>query len=161
MRYICKSIRRNVIPAIKSHIQKQGGNIKEDGNEKECRVWYLDSQRHELNRNHNFFLRIREEQNRYDIALKCRHPDRYISASYDLSHPADHHRLKFKGFKFEEDITTPFYSKFSSQAKFGDHKKPELKTFQDIVSDPIQFKESQRKSWDIVSEGVAKMVEDF
>jgi hypothetical protein len=104
---------------------------------------------------------MREEQNRYDITLKCRHPDRYISASYDLSHPADYHRLKFKGFKFEEDITTPFYSKFSSQAKFGDHKKPELKTFQDIVSDPIQFKESQRKSWDIVSEGVAKMVEDF
>jgi hypothetical protein len=129
-----KTIKKKVIPAIKSQIQKQGGNLYEDIEENECRVWYLDTQRHELNRNHNFFLRIREEQNRYDITLKCRHPDRYISASYDLSHPADHHRLKFKGFKFEEDITTPFYSKFSSQAKFEDHKKPEIKTFQDIIS---------------------------
>jgi hypothetical protein len=77
---------------------------------------------------------MREEQKRYDITLKCRHPDRYISASYDLSHPADYHRLKFKGFKLEEDITTPFYRKFSSQTKFEDHKKPKLKTFQDIVS---------------------------
>jgi hypothetical protein len=90
LRYICKSIRKKFIPAIKSHIQKEGGNIKEDVEEKECRVWYLDSQRHGLNRNHNFFLRMREEQNRYDITLKCRHPDRYISASYDLSYPADY-----------------------------------------------------------------------
>jgi hypothetical protein len=30
-----------------------------------------------------------------------------------------------------------------------------------IQSDPTQFKESQRKSWDIVSEGVAKKMEDF
>jgi hypothetical protein len=129
-----KAIKKKVIPAIKSQIQRQGGNIKEDVEEKECRVWYLDTQRHELNRNHNFFLRIREEQNSYDITLKCRHPDRYISASYDLSHPSDHPRLRFKGFKFEEDITTPFQSKFSSQAKFEDHKKPELKTFQDILT---------------------------
>ena len=129
-----KAIKKKVIPAIKSQIQKQGGNIKEDVEEKECRVWYLDTQRHELNRNHNFFLRIREERNKFDITLKCRHPDRYISASYDLSHPAVHPRLRFKGFKFEEDITTPFYSKFSSQAKFEDRKNPELKTFQDILS---------------------------
>jgi hypothetical protein len=106
-----KAIEKKVIPAIKSQIQKQGGYIKED-----------------------VFLRIREEQNSYDITLKCRHPDRYISASYDLTHPADHSGLRFKGFKFEEDITTPFHSKFSSQAKFEDHKKPELKIFQDILS---------------------------
>jgi hypothetical protein len=129
-----KAIKKKVIPAIKSQIQKQGGNIKEDVEEKECRVWYLDTQRHELNRNHNFFLRIREEQNSYDITLKCRHPDRYVSASYDLSHPSDHPRLRIRGFKYEEDITTPFQSKFSSQAKFEDHKKPELRTFQDILT---------------------------
>jgi hypothetical protein len=129
-----KAINKKVIPAINSQIQKQGADFKENIGEKECRVWYLDTKRHELNRNHNFFLRIREERNRYDITLKCRHPDRYISASYDLSDPAHHSRLKFKGFKFEEDITTPFHSKFSSQAKFEDNKNPELKTFQDILS---------------------------
>ena len=129
-----KAIKKKVIPEINSQIQKQGGNIKEDIDENECRVWYLDTQRHELNRNHNFFLRIREERNGYDITLKCRHPDRYISASYDLSHPKDRSRLKFKDSKFEEDITTPFQSKFSSQAKFENHKNPELKTFQDILS---------------------------
>ena len=129
-----KALEKKVIPAIKSQILKQGGNLYEDIKENVCRVWYLDTQRHELNRNNNFFLRIREEQNSYDITLKCRHPDRYISSSYDLSHPSNHSGLKFKGFKFEEDITTPFHSKFSSQAKFEDRKKPEIKTFQDILS---------------------------
>lgn len=128
-----KTIKKKVIPAIRSQIQKQGGDIKEDVKVEECKVWYLDTKRHELNRNHNFFLRIREIRNRYDITLKCRHPDRYISASYDLSHPADDCRLKFKGFKFEEDITTPFHSKFSSQAKFEDHKTPKLNAIQDII----------------------------
>jgi hypothetical protein len=45
----------------------------------------------------------------------------------------DDSHLKFKGFKFEEDITTPFHSKFSSQAKFEDHKTPKLNTIQDII----------------------------
>lgn len=129
-----KAKKKKVIPAIKSQIQKQRGNIEEHIEENECRVWYLDTQHHELNRNNNFFLRVREERNRYDFTLKCRHPDRYISASYDLSNPSNHSGLKFKGFKFEEDITTPFHSKFSSQAKFEGHKKPELKNFQDILS---------------------------
>jgi hypothetical protein len=128
-----KSVKKKVIPAIRSQIQKQGGDFKEDIVKEECKVWYLDTKRHALNRNHNIFLRIREERSRYDITLKCRHPDRYISASYDLSHPVDYSRLKFKGFKFEEDITTPFHSKFSSQAKFEDHKTPKLNTFNDII----------------------------
>jgi hypothetical protein len=129
-----KTLEKKVMPAIKSQIQKQRGNLYEDIKENVCRVWYLDTQRHEINRDNNFFLRIREEQNSYDITLKCRHPDRYISSSYDLSHPSNHSGLKFKGFKFEEDITTPFHSKFSSQAKFEDRKKPEITTFQDILS---------------------------
>lgn len=66
-----KAIKQKVIPAINSQIQKVEGDIKEEIEEKECRVWYLDTKRHELNRNHNFFLRIKEERNRYDITLKC------------------------------------------------------------------------------------------
>jgi hypothetical protein len=128
-----KTVKKKVIPAIRSQLQKRGGDIKEDVKVVECKVWYLDTKRHELNRNHNFFLRIRDIRNKYDITLKCRHPDRYISASYDLSHPVDDSHLKFKGFKFEEDITTPFHSKFSSQAKFEDHKTPKLNTIQDII----------------------------
>ena len=129
-----EAIRKKVIPAINSQIQKQGGRINEEIDKKECRVWYLDTKRHELNRVHNFFLRIREERKRFDITLKCRHPDRYVSASFDLSHPTNRSQLKFKNFKFEEDITTPFCSKFSSQAKFEHHRKPDLDTFQDILS---------------------------
>ena len=82
-------VKKKIIPAIRSQLQKRGGDIKEDVKVEECKVWYLDTKRHELNSNHNFFLRIRKIRNRYDITLKCRHPDRYISASYDLSHPVD------------------------------------------------------------------------
>jgi thermostable 8-oxoguanine DNA glycosylase len=57
-----KAIKKKVILAIESQIRKQGEYIKEDIEENELRVWYLDTQRHELNRNHNFFLRTREEQ---------------------------------------------------------------------------------------------------
>ena len=74
-----KAKKKKVILAIESQIRKQGGYIKEDIKENEFRVWYLDTQRRELNRNHNFFLRIREEQNSYDITPKRRHHDRYIS----------------------------------------------------------------------------------
>ncbi len=128
-----KTVKKKVIPAIRSQVQKRGGDINEDVEVDECKVWYLDTKQHELNRNHNFFLRIREERRSYDITLKCRHPDRYISAAYDLSRPAENSQLKFKGFKFEEDITTPFNSKFSSQAKFEANKIPKLNTFQDIL----------------------------
>ena len=99
-----KAKQKKVILAIESQIRKQGGYIK-DIKENEFDVWYLDTQRREPNRNHNFFLRIREEQNSYDITMKRRHPDRYISASYDLTHPANYSVLRSKGFKFEEDIT--------------------------------------------------------
>jgi hypothetical protein len=53
----------------------------------------------------NFFLRVREdkESNKYHITtLKCRYPDRYILASYDLSSP-----MKKSTIKFEEDIIPP------------------------------------------------------
>ena len=50
------------------------------------RTYYLDTVNYKL-KSKNFFLRVREdkESNKYTITLKCRHPDRYISSSYDLS----------------------------------------------------------------------------
>jgi hypothetical protein len=111
----------------------------------EVKTMYLDTQNHDLNEKFNFFLRIRKEPDEYDITLKCRHPDRYMAASYDLSAPIKVPHLKFKEYKFEEDITTAstqnksalkptFYSKFSSQAKFESKDKPELDKFQVIKS---------------------------
>jgi len=45
------------------------------------RTYYLDTVNYKL-RSKNFFLRVRKdkESNKYTTTLKCRHPDRYISA---------------------------------------------------------------------------------
>jgi hypothetical protein len=75
-------------------------------------------------------FRIRKEPDEYDITLKCRHHDRYIAASYDLSSPIK----KLKETKFEEDITSPFQSKFSLSSKFEAEQDPELNTFQELES---------------------------
>jgi hypothetical protein len=109
-----------------------GANIKFDKSIKEKksrRTWYLDTRNYKLNEGNKFLLRIRQdhETGEYDTTLKCRHPDRYLSASYDLSSPKKN--LKFK---FEEDISTPFISKFSHSASFYDNKQPDLGNFRDL-----------------------------
>jgi len=84
------------------------------------RTYYLDTVNYKL-RSKNFFLRIREDKqsNKYTTTLKCRHPDRYISAEYDLSGPKNH-------TKFEEDIIAPHISKFSISADFNSDREPEI-----------------------------------
>jgi uncharacterized protein YjbK len=65
------------------------------------RTWYLDTPGLDLQR-HHYALRVREEEDegkkRFKVTLKYRAPDRYLSASQDLSstEKAKH--------KFEEDI---------------------------------------------------------
>ena len=65
--------------------------------------------------------------------MKCRHPDRYVSASYDLSSSA-----KDIEIKFEEDIITdkvnPFISKFSLSASLEGDQKLDFNTIKDLVS---------------------------
>jgi hypothetical protein len=108
---------------IETLIEKQGGKFKEDVEEKERKTWYLDTNTYELYCNNNILLRIRKEKksDEYDVTLKCRHPDRYISASHDLSSS-----VKGIEYKFEEDVITPFISKFSHSASLKGEQKPDL-----------------------------------
>jgi hypothetical protein len=75
-------------------------------------------------------LRIRQEKdNLYSTSMKCRNPDRYVSASFDLSS----NKQKIKS-KFEEDIIGPFASNFSLSATFQTKSEPDLRSFKDLVS---------------------------
>ena len=92
------------------------------------RTYYLDTPNFRL-KSKNFFLRVREdkESNKYDITLKCRHPDRYISASYDLSSS-----MKKSTIKFEEDIIAPHVSKFSISVNFEENQEPEINNLEKL-----------------------------
>ena len=92
------------------------------------RTYYLDTPNLRLKSN-NFFLRVREdkESNKYDITLKCRHPDRYISASYDLTSS-----MKKSTIKFEEDIIAPHVIKFSISVNFEENQEPEINNLEKL-----------------------------
>jgi hypothetical protein len=68
-------------------------------------------------------LRIRRENDeKYVTDLKCRNPDRYVSASYDFSNTTkDNIKIEF-----EEDIVSPFVSKFSLSASLKQKKTQNL-----------------------------------
>lgn len=112
---------------VKSHIESLGGtfDMEKDPEKNHRRTWYLDTENFEL-KSKNFFFRIREEEDKgykeYDVTLKCRHEDRYISANYDLISSIK----KEYEVKFEEDIIAPYVSKFSMSAKYKDKEKPEI-----------------------------------
>jgi hypothetical protein len=130
-----KSIMR-FIDIVDSQLKKQNASFEKDIDDEKRRTWYLDTTQNTLYKNYNFLFRIRPEYRKdgslkeYDLTLKCRHPDRYISASYDLSSPTQ----ELKETKFEEDITSPLHSKFSLSAKFEEKQEPQLNTFQELVS---------------------------
>ncbi len=114
---------------IDSKVDNLNGKFKPDIDikPKYRRTYYLDTVNYKL-RSKNFFLRVREdkESKKYTITLKCRHPDRYISAAYDLSGP--NHKIKF-----EEDIIAPHVSKFSISAEFNDDEEPEINNLEDLI----------------------------
>lgn len=117
---------------VKSEIDSLGGTFDEenDAKMKHRTTWYLDTEDFQL-KSKNFFFRIREEdgdKKEYDVTLKCRHEDRYISASYDLTSPIK----KNYEIKFEEDIIAPYVSKFSISAKYKDKEKPEIYDVSDL-----------------------------
>jgi hypothetical protein len=91
------------------------------------RTYYLDTANYKLKSKH-FFLRVRknEESSKYQITLKYRHADRYISASYDLSGPTIYKT------KFEEDIIAPHVSKFSVSSDFEADQSPEIYNLKDL-----------------------------
>jgi len=116
---------------VKSEIDMLDGKFKLDNNLNPDyrKTYYLDTDDFKL-KSKNFFLRIREELNKnphkYDVTLKCRHPDRYVSGAYDLSDP---HGYKVK---FEEDIIAPYVSKFSLSSKFENDKEPKIEDIKDL-----------------------------
>ena len=103
---------------------------KEIKEKKRRKTWFLDTNTHSLNEKNKFLLRVRKEveSDEYEMTLKCRHPDRYLSASYDLSS----HKKNIQ-FKFEEDISIPFISNFSHSASFQERKMPDLTRVKDLL----------------------------
>lgn len=111
-------------------IRKQGGTIVESQDEEERRhTSYRDTPQFALHQS-GFALRVREEAaaNKFQINLKYRGADRYISAAQDLSGSQ-------KGkLKFEEDVLPPFTSKFSHSNSIETKIMPDLKNIEDVSS---------------------------
>jgi hypothetical protein len=111
-------------------IKKAGGALVEKQNEEEKRrTSYLDTPELTL-RQHGFALRLREEtkDNEFQINLKYRDSDRYISAAQDLSSP------QAVKTKFEEDILPPFVSKFSHSISIKTNAMPDLSSMQKVTA---------------------------
>ncbi len=139
---------KEISSLIGSIVEKQGGKFKASDKykEEERTTWFLDTKAYELYRDKKFLLRIRESKvsGLYEVTLKCRHPDRYVCALYDLS-VAEDIEAKFKDdfkTKFEEDIVTSkmtdgsatSVSKFSLSASFEDKEKPNFGKIKDLIS---------------------------
>jgi hypothetical protein len=123
---------REVQEVIDSEVKKLNGTFKSRDSDlklKNRKTYYLDSSDFRLN-SKNFFLRLREDEKsiKYDVTLKCRHPDRYISSAYDLSD------LKMYDTKFEEDIIAPHISKFSMSVNFEDDREPKFGSIEKLRS---------------------------
>jgi len=112
-------------------IKKEGGNIIEKQNKEESRqTSYLDTAELALHQ-HGFALRLREEakaEDGFQIDLKYRASDRYISAAQDLSSP------QADKTKFEEDILPPFVSKFSHSSSIKTNRMPDLRSMERVTS---------------------------
>jgi hypothetical protein len=109
-------------------IRKQGGSIVEKQTKEERRhTSYLDTPQFAL-RQSGFSLRLREEANGFQINLKFRAADRYISAAQDLS------ASQPGKIKFEEDILPPFVSKFSHSNSIATDTRPHIESIKDVVS---------------------------
>ncbi|NET40952.1 CYTH domain-containing protein [Okeania sp. SIO2B3] len=110
--------------------QFKGKAISQKTEEKYRQVYYLDTPNFDL-RHHGFILRIRREkkynQPKYQITLKHRESDRYLSASQDLS------ATKPGKTKFEEDIIPPFQSKFSQSISVTKDRQPNFENIKQVA----------------------------
>jgi len=134
-------------------VEKEGGTIVEKQNEEESRyVSYLDTPEGALHQQ-RFALRLREgadAEEEFQINLKYRASDRYISAAQDLSSPREGKT------KFEEDILPPFISKFSHSTSIETDADPELGSMQKVMAFFPGLKEL-----DIDENTAVKAVNDF
>ncbi len=112
-------------------VEKEGGTIVEKQSEEERRqTSYLDTLEGALHQQ-GFALRLREDdddEEEFQINLKYRASDRYISAAQDLSSPQDGKT------KFEEDILPPFVSKFSHSTSIETDADPELGSMKKVMA---------------------------
>lgn len=133
--------------------KKENGNIIKRQDEEEKRLTsYLDTPELAL-RQQGFALRLREEakaEDGFQINLKYRASDRYISAAQDLSSP------QAGKAKFEEDILPPFFSKFSNSTSVKTNKNPGLDNIEKVTA---LF--PGLKHLDFGGQGVVKTVNDF
>src|SRR5215831_335229 len=104
-------------------IKKEGGNITEKQAKEEKRLTsYIDTTEMAFH-HHGFSLRLREEAKtsaEFQINLKYRATDRYISAAQDVS------STQAATMKFEEDVLPPFVSKFSHSSSIKTNVLPDL-----------------------------------
>ena len=110
-------------------IKKEGGEVVERQNKEETRhTSYLDTPQFALRQN-GYSLRLREEKaDEFQLNLKYRDADRYVSAGKDLSSTS-------KGkLKFEEDIIPPFTSRFSHSNSIESTEKPKLDHMSAVTS---------------------------
>jgi hypothetical protein len=108
-------------------IRKQGGVVDKQDNEERRQTSYLDTPHFALRQN-GLSLRLREEADRFQINLKYRGSDRYISAAQDVT------SSQKSKMKFEEDILPPFVSRFSHSNSVETDTKPHFETIKDVVS---------------------------
>ena len=108
-------------------ITKEGGTVDSQNEEEQRQTSYLDTPQFALRQN-GFSLRLREEPDQFQVNLKYRDADRYVSASKDLS-------SSIKGkIKFEEDILPPFTSKFSHSNSIKSAERPQLGVMKEVTS---------------------------
>lgn len=112
-------------------IEKEGGKVIEKQNKEEKRkTSYLDTRELAL-RQQGFALRLREEdkaEDGFQINLKYRASDRYISAAQDLS------GFQVNKTKFEEDVLPSFVSKFSHSTSIKTDTLPDLSSMEKVDS---------------------------
>ena len=109
--------------------KKARGKITKLQNEEEGRLTsYLDTPELAL-RQQGLSLRLRQEakaEDGFQVSLKYRASDRYISAAQDLSSP------QAGKTKFEEDILPPFVSKFSHSTSVKTATEPDLSSIEKV-----------------------------
>jgi hypothetical protein len=117
-------------------VKKERGSVVEEENDEERNeeerrhTSYLDTPERALHQQ-GFALRLREEddgEEGFQINLKYRASDRYISAAQDLSSPQEGKT------KFEEDILPPFISKFSHSTSIETDTDPELDSMHKVTA---------------------------
>lgn len=116
---------------LKFLIEKGGGAIKETQTEETRRLTsYLDTPELAL-RQAGYSLRLRDESaagGDFQLNLKYRSSDRYLSAERDLSSPQGGE------MKFEEDVLPPFVSKFSHSNTLESGEAPEADTVGKVLA---------------------------